>query len=401
MASKTEKVDRNPAGGLHYNAFFTIGCDPELFIQDKNGEIVGSERVIPARGIGVGYNNSNKVVRDGVQIELHPEPTTCRASVGNYIQQILRELDATIRNNPEFKDKYRVSFADVVTVKKKELQSLSKECRMLGCAPSLNLYRPSRIRVNPETYTKRSAGGHIHISGFDRKMLSTPKNVRDLIFMFDAFVGNTCVLIDRSPHAITRRRVYGRAGEYRLPTWGVEYRTLSNFWMRSYQLFSLVSGLMRMGASASQTSYTRTTYTPYLTSHADVQGMVLDSLDPKRVQRAINRNDLDLAYRNWEDLKPIIKGYYTKSLTTYEGICSASIPYFEFFAQKVQEHAASGESKANGLDFWFPDDPMKHWIKKAEGHGTGWETFVARKVTPMYLKSLQEKKDANTNQAAA
>ena len=63
--------------------------------------------------------------------------------------------------------------------------------------------------------------------------------------ILDIVVGNTCVIMDRAPSQVERRKVYGRAGEYRLPAHGIEYRTLSNFWLRSYQLTHLVFSLAR------------------------------------------------------------------------------------------------------------------------------------------------------------
>ncbi len=393
MAAR-KKVDRNPEGKIAYNAFFTIGCDPEIFLTDAKGKVVGSEKVIPKKGLWGGYGNSNGVVRDGVQMEIHPVPTTCRANVGNAIQTALQELRSKL-NEPEFKGKFKVSFADVVEVSKKELASLSPECRVLGCMPSLNLYRPSAIRVNPVTYRKRSGGGHIHMSSIPAGMLSEPKKVRNLILMFDIFAGNTCVLIDRSPLAATRRRVYGRAGEYRLPKHGVEYRTLSNFWMHAYPLFSLVAALCRMGASASYTTHQlKGGVTAYQKQYVDLEGIVLDTMDIKRVQRAINKNDLDLALQNWEDLKPIIKRYYGEGAWDYEGIGNNNIDKFEYFAKKIQEHSKSETSKANGLDYWWDHDPFKHWCNKAEGHGTGWESFLIKKVEPAMAKEAAEAKKA-------
>lgn len=397
VRKKKDAVDRNPTGEICYNAFFTIGCDPELFLVDDKGNVVGSEKVIPKKGLSDGYGG-DKVVRDGVQIELHPSQTTCRANVGNSIQRALQELDATL-SLPGNKN-YRASFADVVEVSRKELETLSPESRVLGCMPSLNLYKPSTIRVNPATYRKRSGGGHIHMSDIPKGILTNPKSVRNLILMFDTFVGNTCVLIDRSPNSAKRRRVYGRAGEYRLPKWGVEYRTLSNFWMHSYQLFSLVAALMRMGASASYTTYQRSHGSRfYAIKYADVEGIVLDSVNVPRIQRAINRNDLDMAMRNWEDLKPVIRTYYTMPMAEYEGINRETIEPFEFFAKKIQEKAASGTSKYNGLDAWWDHDPMQHWCGMPEGHGTGWESFMTRRILPAYRR--EQAKNADPAQAAA
>ena len=58
---------------------------------------------------------------------------------------------------------------------------------------------------------------------------------------------------------------------------------------------------------------------------------------------------------------------------------------FEFFAEVVKE---------KGLEFWFPEDPIEQWCALENGHGNGWETFLAGKVKPaLYLKNVQLKEE--------
>jgi hypothetical protein len=49
--------------------------------------------------------------------------------------------------------------------------------------------------------------------------------------MLDATIGVMSVLLFRNPEEKQRREFYGRAGEYRLPPHGLEYRVLSNAWL--------------------------------------------------------------------------------------------------------------------------------------------------------------------------
>jgi Phage phiEco32-like COOH.NH2 ligase-type 2 len=389
MAAVEQVVpNRNPNGVVHVDLGTFIGCDPEIFLTDLKGNVVGSERVVPKEGLSSRdkpdertyyYGAAGSVVRDGVQLELHPVQSSCRANVSNNIQAAMRRLRQELQK-PQHAGRFKVSFADVVQVQKKELESLSPESRRLGCMPSLSVYKPPKalLRVNPDTYRKRSGGGHIHMSGGSLPtLLASPEKTRNLVWMLDVFVGNTCVLIDRSPHAAARRRLYGRAGEFRLPSYGIEYRTLSNFWLYAYPLFSLVGALCRMGLTASKNTELYRKGTALSGGFADLEGMVLDSVSMPKVQRAINRNDLDLAKQNFEGLKPLLQKYYAGST---EGIGGYRLPKFEIFAQKIQEYAVSGESKVHGLDFWWKHDPFTHWCDKPEGHGTGWESFLENKV---------------------
>lgn len=386
---------------IEYVSYATVGCDPEGFLLHK-GKVIGSEKVIPAKGIvtkspnpGVAISGGQSaIVRDGIQIELHPGATTCRANLGNNIQAALKSLQTILKEHPEV----TVSFQDVVEVSKRELETLSPESRLLGCMPSFNLYRPSRINVNPATYRKRSGGGHLHFSTIPYQVKGETDAAKDFqirtIRMMDVLVGLPCVLIDRSPNAALRRRVYGRAGEYRLPSYGLEYRTLSNFWMHNYRLMSLVMALGRMAISAVYTTdlhrRAKCTCAQGTTKvfcskcrTMDFEKEIYAALDMKKVVKAINKNDLELAQECWAVIREFIKKYFT---TYSEGIYAVNLEDFEFFAKKIQDHAASGESKYHGLDVWFSEEPFQHWVNKPEGHGTGWETFCADVVRPMRIK---------------
>lgn len=351
----------NPAPPLmeHVSTpYIYFGCDPELFVQDEDGNIVGAERIIPAQG-GMRFRG---VALDGVQLELHPTPQACRANLGNSIQYILRDLKTHL-NSPKFRDKkYSICFSPFVEISKKEHASLSDETRVLGCNPSLNIYKDSPIRVNQLTYRKRSAGGHIHLGSlpFAADMKKDPDIAKRFVRVLDTLVGNTCVLIDRDPHAALRRRNYGRAGEYRLPSHGLEYRVLSNFWMRSYQLFSMVFGLTRLATGVMRVQLNDAVFGGW-----PAEERLISLVDRDDIVKAINKNDYDLARSNFERIKPFIQKHCKG--TPEAGLCADYLPNFELFLDRIRDH---------GIEYWFPDDPMTHWCNKPEGHGTGWETFI-------------------------
>ena len=82
-------------------------------------------------------------------------------------------------------------------------------------------------QANPKPYADdqnlRSAGGHIHV-GCD---LAKKKPI-DVIRAMDLFLGVPSVALDKGT---LRRQLYGAAGCMRKKPYGVEYRTLSNFWI--------------------------------------------------------------------------------------------------------------------------------------------------------------------------
>ena len=331
-----------------------FGCDPELFLT-KDGSVIGAEKAIPEAGL---YNKH--IVLDGVQVELNPYPDTCRALLANRIAAGFR----TLRTHLATLDNITVSFRAVVDIDKKELDSLSEKAKVLGCMPSFNIYdSKAAVRVSGETYLKRSAGGHIHLGAARLKPYT-----KELVALLDVLLGNTCVLIDRDPDAPERRQVYGRAGEHRTPAHGIEYRTLSNFWLRAPELFSFVMGMSRLACSVLYTE--KAASTPVYYSPAPptwpAATELLKLVDLKLVEDAINRNDLELARENFNAIKPFLEEYVAFPSHSLGG-SSTSLRSFDFFTKKIEE---------KGLEYWFPQDPMTAWCNLQDQHGHGWESFL-------------------------
>ena len=51
--------------------------------------------------------------------------------------------------------------------------------------------------------------------------------------MMDLFLGVPSLWLDKDPTSGIRREMYGAAGRYRVKNYGMEYRSLSNFWLQS------------------------------------------------------------------------------------------------------------------------------------------------------------------------
>jgi len=303
----------------------TFGCDPEFFFS-KDGNVVSSDTALPKDGL-VGHRSC--IVIDGVQAELNPPASFCRQILGSNIASSFRLLENHIK-----KQKLEIDFKQTIELTDKDMRNLSEKAKKFGCAPSKNTYnKRSRITVNPEIYKYRSAGGHIHIGhNGSLPVIAALRTPTHIVQMLDLIVGNTCVLIDRDPSNRQRRKVYGKAGEYRLPQYGIEYRTLSNFWLKSYQLMSLVMGLSRVAV---------------LIASQKRDKELLKLVDMKEVRTAINQNDFKLALKNY---KKIEKTLYTMIPNRNEhfDITTKNYVLFRYFIKK-------------GLDHWFRENPVKHW----------------------------------------
>lgn len=342
-----------------------LGCDPEFFFR-QDGEITGSEKVIPKTGLAAGESGESKFVIDGVQAELNPRPSGCRGLLGNDIRECFKTLKTELKRHKGFS----VDFSRTVEISKEKLAELDEKSRVFGCAPSKNIYDAgiSIDKVDPAEYRVRAAGGHIHLGHFgkssgwkahDALYVALTKDHTKVVEMLDIICGNTCVLIDRDASNVERRKVYGRAGEFRLPKHGLEYRTLSNFWLTACPLFSLSFGLARLAVQLIADPKRSDEYYQAFTS----------AVDQKDVHNAINYNDFNLAMNNFKAIEKLL--LEVSFNTGAHPINTANITEFHYFVDKV---------KSEGLQYWFKDDPMTHWTNLGDSHNSGFHIYSTTTV---------------------
>ncbi len=342
-----------------------LGCDPEFFFK-KGKSIIGAEKIIPKKGLASDYNSNSKIIIDGVQAELNPRASNCREILAREIQGCFITLANKLKKTKGIK----TDFTQTITISKKALNELAPASRQFGCAPSKNIHNPkSKIAIKDASkYKYRSAGGHIHLGVHNRfdtiglavdKALKTPEK---LVPILDIIVGNTCVLIDRDEGNIERRKVYGRAGEFRTPAHGLEYRTLSNFWLKDYRLMSFVMGLARFAVLIVANS----------TPKNNIEKKFISRIRMKDIENAINNNDFELASKNFKRIKGIIKAITpneSKNIQYHHfPLSNQNLNHFEFFIKK-------------GINHWIEKDPIKHWTNTSSYYPSlGWEQFLANTV---------------------
>src|SRR3990167_836481 len=315
----------------------TYGTDPEGFFK-RDGQIVGSERVLPTEGLVSRTHGKPFVVLDGVQFELNPAPSTTPKGVWNNLSLAFNLLRSHLGNQPDIS----LCFDRIAEVSRAELNALSEKARELGCLPSMNIYGARPLKCNIKTYRKRSLGGHVHLGLRNTNIFSGNYDYRSrLVPLLDIFVGNWCVLLDRDPGAVERRENYGRAGEFRLPEHGLEYRTPDNFWLRNYTMLSFVFGMANLATSV----------LVHTLAGGSQETELVKTVDIDRVKKAIAKNDIRLAKRNIIDLQP----WLVKNLPeTGFPIRPGTIQKFIELGNHVERY---------GIESIFPDDPLTHWTK--------------------------------------
>lgn len=199
-----------------------LGCDPEAFLVTLDGQLkssiglIGGSKVVPRPlfELGEGY----AVQEDNVAIEFNIPPAEGRSSFVDSIHRTLDFLTKTVKDQYGFE----ISRLSAASFPMEELTSPA--ALEFGCDPDFNAWTKE---VNPrpaaEDKTLRSCGGHVHI-GYEVGSIDPTR----IIQMCDLHLGVTSVLMD---HGELRKELYGKAGAFREKFYGVEYRTLSNFWI--------------------------------------------------------------------------------------------------------------------------------------------------------------------------
>jgi hypothetical protein len=203
------------------------GADPELFLRDGDGNpvvsigLIGGSKDFP-RDIGGGY----ALQEDNVAVEFNIPPATNKSEFVNSIFFVLDHLEKEVA---ELGLKI-----DVSPTMEFPLEALQHpQALRLGCEPDFNAWTN---KMNPRPIAPanlRSSGGHLHI-GYDE--VGTALS-REIIKAHDLFCGVVSVMFDDD----TRRRdIYGKAGACRYKNYGVEYRTLSNFWLKTREYTEMI-----------------------------------------------------------------------------------------------------------------------------------------------------------------
>lgn len=399
------------------NPYVTFGSDPELFLEDMQGRIVPSHKVIPKGGWDLkgeirNRDSSCKIVRDGVQIEVNADADSCRELSSYYIGMAMTSLVHRLDGLKLEGQEYRVSKAGVIHLSDEELKGLPKDTLEFGCKPSFNIYDPdAKVGVEGDKYNYRSGSGHIHLGRLPhtiwydptqhysplRKSKAVDRRL-ELVHLLDIVLGNTCVMIDRDPLQKERRKHYGRAGEFRLPEHGLEYRTLSNFWMRDYALASFVFGMARYAVMILHSSHLETYEDRFKGEQAyPFATELVGSVDAQKVREAIDNNDPDLAAENFKAVADFIRKYplwnTRKDAVKDMPLDAVRLISFKYFLEDV---------KNRGLDAIFPKGILEAWttidrftkrpapISTTTVDTVGWERFLDTNYQPS-VKRLTEK----------
>lgn len=245
-----------------------LGCDPEVFLADINGQlkssidkIGGSKQFpMPLPDLGPGY----AVQEDNVALEFNIPPAQSKAAFIESISKTMAFLNTQVHEAYG----YMLIKSSAASFPAEELRD--PRALEFGCDPDYNAWTMEK-NPRPKATDKalRSCGGHVHV-GYDKSQINADRIIRNM----DLFLGVPSVLMDEGE---LRKQLYGKAGAYREKEYGVEYRTLSNWWIFDESLIAWVWDNTHRAVEA-----------------AVAQSVLLEQ-DHKLVQDCINNNDKVLA----------------------------------------------------------------------------------------------------------
>lgn len=247
-----------------------LGCDPEMFLIDMNGNLksaigkIGGSKVhpMPLVALGDGY----AVQEDNVAIEFNIPPAEGRSQFVESIQKTLALLTGVVQTDYG----YGITNLSAASFPLAELDD--PRAQEFGCDPDFNAWTElMNPRPSATDKTLRTCGGHVHV-GFDKSKVKS----ENLIKLMDLFLGVSSVVMDKGE---LRKNLYGSAGAYRDKEYGAEYRTLSNFWIFDSKLIEWVWNNTTRAVDAAEAQFT------------------ISEQDSTDIVKCINTNDKILAQK--------------------------------------------------------------------------------------------------------
>lgn len=203
------------------NSPITLGTDPEVFLKTEQNSffpafgIIQGTKELPYEIIGPGF--STQV--DNVMCEFNIPASKTKEDFSDNIQKVLNWLKENLPKNLSVEIQPSAEF---------EKHLLENDlAQVLGCSSDYDVYSGENTSIKSLGETNwRFAGGHVHVGYPDSNTITN----ENLVKWLDIYLGVPSVILDDDDK---RKMYYGTPGRYREKTFGVEYRTLSNWWIKN------------------------------------------------------------------------------------------------------------------------------------------------------------------------
>lgn len=215
------------------NAKFLVGADPELFLF-KDGKFISAHGMIPGDKRNPHKVELGAVQVDGMALEFNIDPADSEETFLNNINHVRAALEKMVPG-------YQIVPEPTALFDHEYMEQQPPESKILGCDPDYNAWDDGMRNPPPDGNVDfRTGAGHVHI-GWCLGMDTLNEGHFNACIMaakqLDCVLGLGSLLYDSDNQ---RRTLYGKAGAFRPKSYGVEYRTLSNAWLKSPKLISWV-----------------------------------------------------------------------------------------------------------------------------------------------------------------
>lgn len=202
-----------------------VGADPELFVK-QGGKHVSGYGLIPGDKVNPHKVDKGAVQVDGMALEFNIDPAANE-------QEFITNLDTVVEILARMVPEHEVVADPVAHFTKEYMATQPFQALELGCEPDYNAWS-GQENVKPNVDLPfRTGAGHVHIGVIEDADITNKdffKVCCDAVREMDLFVGLPSLFYDNDTQ---RREMYGKAGAFRAKSYGFEYRTLSNAWLRS------------------------------------------------------------------------------------------------------------------------------------------------------------------------
>lgn len=227
----------------------TFGADPEIFIFDNDSRRIVSAIEVLRRDKNDPFilNKDVKFYYDNCMAEFTVRPAVSKADFIASIGESLQLINLFLQK--EFRGRYSIQIQASHRFDPEFLEH--DEAKKIGCNPEYDADLVEEVFPPDFSGNLRSAGGHIALGYPDFNKVEDVTKVPILSFegkfnltrLLDYYLAIPFVTIDNDQTSTDRRTIYGTAAKYRLPMFGVEYRTLPNYWIQSPKLVGLIADL--------------------------------------------------------------------------------------------------------------------------------------------------------------
>ena len=215
-----------------------IGLDPEFFLY-KDGKPISAHDIVPGTKAKPYKLPNCHIQADGTAVEFNTIPASTADEFVEHLRAALNDIRKIIPKEYDFK------YIPSVQYPKDYFAALPRSARDIGCEPDFSAHNLGQINSRPKSpdwlaAVLRTGAAHIHVGWGEGLDIKSQGHKWDCIVLVNNLYNAFNSFIPIWDKDVQRRNMYGGRGSYRPKTYGVEYRELSNAWLRYPELWPWV-----------------------------------------------------------------------------------------------------------------------------------------------------------------